>query len=145
MQTLNIKCKEFQNLLCFPSVFYNSHYFKCELSSPYYLIETLEQYSEYTKKPFFGDRIAISFCDILSPQCSLLDRVDRILQGDVMIANPNNYLISLDTFTGNKPKIKELLELLKSSDTRLVEVQDTYMFGMFAHNMRRYLEGKHYS
>jgi hypothetical protein len=145
MQTLNIKGKEFQNVLYLPSVFYNPHYFKCELSSAHYLVETTEQYSTYTRKPFFGDRITISFCDILPSEYSLLDRVDRILQGDVMIANPNNYLTSLDMFTGSKPKIKELLALLKSSETRLVEVKDIYMFGMFSHNMKRYSEGKHYS
>ena len=142
MQVLNIKGPEFQNMLCFPSIFYNESYVKCDLLSPYFLVENFEQYFQYISYPFFGDRVAVSFCEI-QEFTSVESLISTILENKVLMYDPTGCLMTVEDYA--KTDVRQLLSLLVSGTQRVFKVGELYMFGMFGHNMRRYIEGKHHS
>jgi len=155
---LNIKGVEFQNILDFPSVFYNFNHYARQLPSPWSLILDLKAYMSYIENDFQGDRIFVHFCSIL-PINTFEEGVHKVLDGveegkEIMFKGEDNFLYS--PFTKDFDWISFLIKYRRAFRPLegaskmpllppLIMIEDHYSQVQFSYNYKRYLNDKHYS
>lgn len=181
MINLNIKGTEFQNILEFPSVFFDPNTAKythlndsnttlnySKSTTGWTLIENFQDYAKFIEdrdKILQGNLIWVHFCSVHVP-ASLQDALDAILDVKEVLVYIDDCLESpahTEDLLGLLRKVRSHFKLVSDSPIievvpqhpqpgppkvgplKIVEVEDIYMQGRFAHNIKRFINARHHS